>query len=97
MNTEQYRHDGWEKFSLWIDEARRNPEFQEALRTKKSKEDLVQFLKDPGDFDVPKFVDQDIIEVLLDMNNVRNYRDIIAPQGYFWLYLKLDEDFLEMK
>lgn len=98
MNSEQYQQGGWEKLSLLANEARTNLPLQEKLRSIESSPEMFEFLKDPvGDFGVPVFVDQDFVEIKGGFNNARILHDLIFPEARFWIYLKLDEDFLEMK
>jgi len=98
MNTEQYRLSGWEKVSRLAKEAREKEDLRGILRSKKSKEDLVEFLTNPGEvYREFKFSRQEINAVLIDVQDLGYIESIIYEARHFWIGLKLDEDFLEMK
>ena len=98
MNTEEYRQSGWEKVSRMAEMASRSEDLRGTLRSKKTRESLVEFLTNPGeDYGDIKFSRQEISAVLEDIQGVGYLVSMIYPERYFWIALKLDEDFLDMK
>ena len=96
MSSETGRQFGWEKVFRLAEEAKNNYELQEVLRSKRSKEELVEFLRiDIGEFGIERFEDDDFVDLEKGFDNLKNLIELTARP--YWIGLKFDIDFLDMK